>query len=150
MKRWTISVSPVKVPCGGQFAFAGRTVCPRFCGRRGHRRVGLRHEEYRGRKIRFRAEFAKPFDTGSSMQQIIYHLREECGQQFPEVRIATPYFKPANNVTDLRPDYYLHQTDQWLVFPHELKGLSEQELLREKPGIAAIKHLLIEHLDSIG
>ena len=88
------------------------------------------------------------FDTGASMQQIILHLRRECGENIPEVRIATPYFKPENNVTDLIPDYYLYETSQWLVFRHELKGLSKQELLNEKPGIEAIKNLLLEHLHS--
>lgn len=88
------------------------------------------------------------FDTGASMQQILFHLRQECGENFPEVRIATPYFKPENNITDLTPDFYLHKTNQWLVFPHELKGLSKQELLNEKPGIETIRPLLIAHLEN--
>ena len=29
----------------------------------------------------------------------------------------------------------LHQTDRWLVFPHELDGLSRQEMLENKPGL---------------
>lgn len=86
------------------------------------------------------------FDTGASVQQIVKRLREECGENFPEVRVATPYFKPDNNVTDMLPDYYLHETDQWLVFPHELHGLSEHEILNEKPGIDAIKQLLASRL----
>ena len=41
------------------------------------------------------------------------------------------------------PDYYLHETDQWLVFPHELSGLSAEEIARAKPEIAAaISHRL--------
>ena len=32
----------------------------------------------------------------------------------------------------MEPDYYLHETDKWLVFPHELKGLSMDEILENK------------------
>ena len=52
----------------------------------------------------------------------------------PEIRIACPWYKPANNKTSLTPDYYLHETDQWLVFPHELMGLSEEEIKTGKAG----------------
>lgn len=82
------------------------------------------------------------FDTGASMQQIIARLQADCGSNMPEIKIATPYYKPANNVTCLTPDFYLHETDRWLVFPHELQGLTEQEILNEKPGIEAIRHLI--------
>ncbi len=60
----------------------------------------------------------------------------------PEIRIATPWYKPLRNKTKLTPDYYLHTTDAWLVFPHELCGLDRAELLAQKPGIAKIKHHL--------
>lgn len=76
------------------------------------------------------------FDTGLSVKAIIDSLREKARRNAPrEMRIATPWFKPANNQTDLIPDYYIHQTDRWLVFPHELSGLNEQELLTCKPGL---------------
>ena len=54
----------------------------------------------------------------------------------PEIRIATPYFKPKNNRTDSAPDYFLHETEQWLVFPHELHGLSADEIRAHKPQLA--------------
>lgn len=73
------------------------------------------------------------YDTGLSIQQVIQDLQRACKKNTPEIRIACPYFKPSRNQTKLEPDYYLHQTDQWLVFPHELKGLSEKELLENKP-----------------
>ena len=52
--------------------------------------------------------------------------------------MATVYFKPGNNRTDRRPDYYIHETDKWLVFPHELKGLTPEEIALNKPEIAQI------------
>ena len=33
-------------------------------------------------------------------------------------------------------DSYLHETDRWLVFPHELDGLSIEEIRANKPEIS--------------
>ena len=38
------------------------------------------------------------------------------------------YFKPVRNKTELKPEYFLHETDDWLVFPHELCGLTPDEI----------------------
>ena len=51
-----------------------------------------------------------------------------------------PWFKPSRNETDLVPDYFLRETDEWLVFPHELDALTPEELERHRPAIAAIVH----------
>ena len=82
------------------------------------------------------------YDTGLSMQQIMNDIRQACADNLPEIRIATPYFKPSNNRTSKTPDYYLHKTDKWLVFPHELSGLSAQEILDKKPGISMLRSAL--------
>jgi hypoxanthine phosphoribosyltransferase len=79
------------------------------------------------------------YDTGLSIQAVIESLRERARRNTPkDIRIATAYFKPANNRTDRVPDYFIHETDKWLVFPHELNGLSREELLKKKPGIESI------------
>lgn len=79
------------------------------------------------------------FDTGLSVQAVVDTLHRKARRNTPEqIRIATPWFKPANNKTDIKPDYYIHETDKWLVFPHELNGLSREELLENKPGIESI------------
>lgn len=78
-------------------------------------------------------------DTGLSIDQTIRDLQEACKKNMPEVRIATPYYKPANNKTSRVPDYYVHETDQWLVFPHELDGLTLEEIASNKP---ELKHML--------
>jgi len=31
------------------------------------------------------------------------------------------------------PDYYVRATNSWLVFPHELHGLTHEEILGNKP-----------------
>ena len=40
--------------------------------------------------------------------------------------------------TDLTPDYFIRETGDWLVFPHELDALEPDELRQERPEIAAI------------
>ena len=72
-------------------------------------------------------------DTGLSIDQIIKNLRKACKKNTPEIKVATPYFKPKNNETSRTPDYFLHETDHWLVFPHELEGLSIEEIIENKP-----------------
>jgi hypoxanthine phosphoribosyltransferase len=77
-------------------------------------------------------------DTGLSVDQAIRDLSAICKKNTPELRIATPYYKPTNNKTGRAPDYYVHETDQWLVFPHELDGLSMEEIAANKPELAGM------------
>ena len=78
------------------------------------------------------------YDTGLSLQGVIERLAAHFGSDMPETRIATPWFKPGNNRTARNPDYFLHESDEWLVFPHELEGLSPGELRNHKPALAPI------------
>jgi uncharacterized protein len=79
------------------------------------------------------------FDSGRSIKQIIVDLKAKCRRNCPSFRIATPYFKPGNNKTDLEPDFYLYKTEEWLVFPHELEGLTMEEVLQDKPGLGHLR-----------
>jgi len=73
------------------------------------------------------------FDSGRSIAAIIDKLKARCRLNTPEdIRVATVYFKPTLNQTDRVPDFYVHQTDKWLVFPHELLGCSKEELETHK------------------
>ena len=74
------------------------------------------------------------FDSGRSIQAVIDELSEKTRKNMPEVlKVACPWYKPNNNKTDIVPDFYLHETDAWLVFPHELVGLSLEEIKQGKP-----------------
>ena len=77
-------------------------------------------------------------DTGLSIDQVISDLKAACEQNTPEIKIATPYFKPTKNKTNRQPDYYIHETDKWLVFPHELEGLTLEEIRTNKPELAQL------------
>lgn len=74
------------------------------------------------------------FDTGLSVQAIVEKIRGRARKNAPEkIRIATAYFKPTKNKTNMKPDYYVHETADWLVFPHEVDGLSREEIQQHKP-----------------
>ena len=38
----------------------------------------------------------------------------------------------------MTPHYFLRETAEWLVFPHELDALTPEELRAKRPEIAAI------------
>lgn len=89
------------------------------------------------------------FDSGRSIQAILHGLAEQADKSMPDtipntIKVACPWFKPARNVTDLQPDYYIHETDDWLVFPHELIGLSAEEICNGKAHLA---DTLLPYLD---
>jgi len=79
------------------------------------------------------------FDTGMSVETVIVELSMRARLNMPgDIRIATPWYKPLKNKTEREPDYFIHETAQWLVFPHELTGLTHEEVCRGKPEIADI------------
>ena len=85
------------------------------------------------------------WDTGLSIQAIFEHLHRSSRRNAPhDIRTATVYYKPAKNQTDLEPDYYVHANDSWLVFPHEMCGLSLQDVAR-KPGIGPYIERIATH-----
>ena len=79
------------------------------------------------------------FDTGNTFAAVLDELRQRALANTPnDIRIAVPWFKPTRNETDLVPDYYLHETAEWLVFPHELDALTPEELRESRPELVAI------------
>lgn len=83
------------------------------------------------------------FDTGLSLDCVIRELNTFYHDSPPEIRIAVPYYKPANNATQRVPDYMLYETADWLVFPHEFIGLSEKEIIEDKPVPKHLKERLL-------
>lgn len=79
------------------------------------------------------------FDSGRSIEAFLTELRSRCRANTPaDIRIATVWYKPGRNQTALKPDYFIHESDEWLVFPHEIVGLSEAEIRAHKPAAEAI------------
>lgn len=74
------------------------------------------------------------FDTGRSAVALEAALHERCGENEPAgIRIATVWYKPSRNRTSRKPDYFVRESEDWLVFPHELCGLTDEEIATHKP-----------------
>lgn len=79
------------------------------------------------------------FDTGNTIVAVIAELKKRARDNTPEdIRVAVPWYKPSRNETDIVPDYFIRETAEWLVFPHELDALSPDELRAARPEIASI------------
>jgi hypoxanthine phosphoribosyltransferase len=79
------------------------------------------------------------FDTGHTIAAIIDQLRSKLRKNTPDdIRVAVPYYKPSRNQTDIVPDYYVHETANWLKYPHSLEGLSKAEMREHRPEIFEI------------
>ena len=79
------------------------------------------------------------YSSGLNVKAVIDRLEKKCRRNMPgDVRIAVPWIKPAKNKTDRIPDFYLYETDNWLVLPYELNGLSDQEIADNKPVVKAL------------
>lgn len=72
------------------------------------------------------------FDTGRTFDAIINALRDTCPLAALSIKTASVWYKPTRNVTQRQPDYFVHSTDQWVVFPHELVGLTPAEIAQHK------------------
>ncbi|MEH6757083.1 MAG: phosphoribosyltransferase family protein [Parasphingorhabdus sp.] len=79
------------------------------------------------------------FDSGRSIEAFLTELGARCRHNMPkDVRVATIYSKPSRNQTDLKPDFFIHETEDWLIFPHELNGLTKEEICQNKSDAAII------------
>ena len=74
------------------------------------------------------------FSTGKNIEAIINRLKSKLRLNMPEdVRIATLYQRPSFKAVDTQADFVLHKTEDWLVFPYEMSGLSLDEIKQYKP-----------------
>lgn len=79
------------------------------------------------------------FDTGRSVEAIIDKLTEKLRLNTPvDIRIAVPYYKPTRNQIGREPDFVVHETADWLKYPHSLEGLSVDEMREKRPEIYEI------------
>jgi hypoxanthine phosphoribosyltransferase len=84
------------------------------------------------------------FDTGRSIEAILDELKRRTRLNMPhDVRVAVPYYKPSRNLTDREPDYFIHETEAWIKYPHSLEGLTRQEIAKGRPELFQI---LKDHL----
>jgi hypothetical protein len=78
------------------------------------------------------------YSTGSSVNAVIEQLRRKARRNLPhDIRIATVWYRPTER-TIRPPDYYVHETGDWLILPYELTGLTIDELRAHKAEIAPV------------
>jgi hypoxanthine phosphoribosyltransferase len=83
------------------------------------------------------------FDSGRSVEALIAQLQLQMRLNTPkDIRVACPWYKPNNNKTDIVPDYYVKETHEWIVFPHEINGLSKDEIANGKSDLSRILDIL--------
>jgi hypoxanthine phosphoribosyltransferase len=86
------------------------------------------------------------YSTGSSVKAVIDQLTQKTRRNLPrDIRIATVWYRPTAS-TLRTPDYYVHETDDWLVLPYELSGQSLDELRENRPELSGIFDRLERHL----
>ncbi len=75
--------------------------------------------------------------TGRNVTAVIKRLEKHLKRNMPsEVKVASLWHRPSHDKTGLDPDFSLHTTHNWLVFPYELKGLSAEEIQTYKPYVS--------------
>jgi len=75
------------------------------------------------------------FDSGRTAQAV----RRRIEATGAEMRLACVYWKSPLNKTGLSPDYYVRDVGtDWLVFPHEIDGLSPEEVAEKDPELARL------------
>lgn len=84
------------------------------------------------------------FDSGRSVDALIKQIKKQSRKNTPsDIRVACPWYKPSKNAVKFEPDYYCHESEEWLVFPHELAGLEAEEIAEGKKDLANILDLFI-------
>ena len=88
------------------------------------------------------------FSTGKNIEAILNRLSSRLKRNMPQqVKIATLWQRPSFKVVGFDPDFVLHQTEDWLVFPYEMNGLSLEEIREHKPFL--MPYLIPEKIPSI-
>lgn len=86
------------------------------------------------------------YSTGSSVRAVTEQLRAKTRRNMPhDVRVATVWYRPSER-TVRAPDFRVRESQDWLVLPYELSGLSMEEVAERKPEIAPILPRLTAYL----
>ena len=88
------------------------------------------------------------YSTGSSVNAVIDQLAKKSRRNLPhDIRIATVWYRPTDR-TIRPPDFYVHETRDWLILPYELSGMSIEELRENKTEIRPVIDRLEALLES--
>ena len=77
--------------------------------------------------------------SGLTLDVVLRRLATRLKRNMPkDTRLAAIWNKPNSNKSGRSPDYLIHETDDWLVLPYELSGLSIEEIEQHKPVAASL------------
>jgi hypoxanthine phosphoribosyltransferase len=86
------------------------------------------------------------YSTGSSVSAVITQLARKTRRNLPQdIRIATVWYRPTEKTLRI-PDYFVHETSDWLVLPYELSGFTIDELRKNRPEMAGLFDRLAPHV----
>jgi len=78
------------------------------------------------------------YSTGKSVNAVIEQLTRKTRRNLPkDIRIATVWYRPTEK-TLRTPDYFVHETKDWLVLPYELSGMTLNELREHRPELLGV------------
>ena len=78
------------------------------------------------------------YSTGSSVKAVIDQLALKTRRNMPkDIRIASVWFRPTDR-TLRTPDYFIHETRDWLALPYELTGMTLEELREHRPELLSV------------
>ena len=78
------------------------------------------------------------YSTGSSVQAVFDQLGKKLRRNMPtDIKVATVWYRPTER-TLRTPDFFVHETKDWLVLPYELTGLSIADLRENRPELGSI------------
>lgn len=78
------------------------------------------------------------FDSGRTMYEVVRFLRRKARRNTPEVRVAVAYFRRHCRRFLFGPHYYLHETRERPVFPHQLTAMKPEEIRSSDPELYEI------------
>lgn len=78
------------------------------------------------------------YSTGSSVKAVIEQMTWKLRRNLPhEIKIASVWYRPTAH-TLRKPDFFVHETSDWLILPYELSGMTTAELRAERPELKSI------------
>ena len=78
------------------------------------------------------------YSTGSSVNAVIAQLTVKTRRNLPQdIRIASVWYRPTDR-TIREPDFYIHETSEWLILPYELSGFTTDDLRASRPELSSI------------
>ena len=90
------------------------------------------------------------YSTGSSVNAVIKQLAKKTRRNLPhDIRIATVWWRPTEK-TLRTPEYFVHETSDWLVLPYELSGFTIDELRKNRPEMSGLFDRLAPHVKTEG